>query len=74
MNQTWNDRRYARHARYVSELGLPVFELLAAKPGERVLDLGCGDGDLTVKLVEQGCQVVALRDLAKYLKPTPSRP
>ena len=31
---------YARHARFVSDLGLPVLELLAPRPGERILDLG----------------------------------
>ena len=35
-------------------------ELLAPKPGERILDLGCGDGVLTKKLVDLGCDVVAI--------------
>jgi SAM-dependent methyltransferase len=35
-------------------------ELLAPKPGERILDLGCGDGVLTKKLVAIGCQIVAI--------------
>jgi trans-aconitate methyltransferase len=34
--------------------------LLAPKPGERILDLGCGDGILTKKLVDLGCEVVAV--------------
>lgn len=45
--QSWNAHRYAERAAYVAELGGPVVELLAPKPGERVLDLGCGDGTLT---------------------------
>ena len=44
--QSWEALRYARHARFVSELGAPVLELLAPRPGERILDLGCGDGAL----------------------------
>ena len=51
---------YARNARFVSDLGSPVVELLAPKPGERILDLGCGDGVLTKKLVDLGCEVVAV--------------
>ena len=53
--QTWDPERYARNARFVSDLGAAVLELLAARPGERVLDLGCGDGVLTEKLVALGC-------------------
>jgi trans-aconitate methyltransferase len=44
----------------VAELGRPVVDLLAPRPGERVLDLGCGDGRLTQSLVEAGCIVVAI--------------
>src|SRR3981081_1238949 len=58
--QTWDPASYARNARFVSDLGSPVIELLAPQPGERVLDLGCGDGALTRKLVEFGCEVVAI--------------
>ena len=44
----------------MSDLGLPVVELLAPQPGERILDLGCGDGALTRKLQELGCHVVGV--------------
>jgi trans-aconitate methyltransferase len=58
--QSWDPDRYARNARFVSDLGMPVVELLAAQPGERILDLGCGDGALTAKLVAMGCEVVGV--------------
>jgi trans-aconitate methyltransferase len=58
--QSWDPDRYARNARFVSDLGMPVLELLAAQPGERILDLGCGDGALTAKLVAMGCEVVGV--------------
>jgi len=58
--QTWDPERYARNARYVADLAVPLVELLAPRPSERILDLGCGDGALTEKLVAAGCEVMAV--------------
>jgi 2-polyprenyl-3-methyl-5-hydroxy-6-metoxy-1,4-benzoquinol methylase len=58
--QTWDPASYARNARFVSELGSPVVDLLAPRPGEKILDLGCGDGVLAKKLADLGCDVVAV--------------
>jgi SAM-dependent methyltransferase len=58
--QTWDAERYARNARFVADLGAPVVDLLAPRAGERILDLGCGDGALTAKLVSMGCHVVGV--------------
>ncbi len=60
LGQTWDPEGYARHARFVAELGLPVVDLLGPQPGERILDLGCGDGALTEKLAALGCEVVGV--------------
>jgi SAM-dependent methyltransferase len=60
MTNQWNAQTYDRNARFVSDLGSPVLELLAPKTGERILDLGCGDGVLTTKIQEFGCTLVGI--------------
>ncbi len=59
-SQTWDPQTYARNARFVSDLAGPVIELLAPSAGERILDLGCGDGVLTAKLGAIGCDMVGV--------------
>jgi trans-aconitate methyltransferase len=60
MNQTtsWNPQAYATNARFVSDLGEPLLQLLEPQPGELILDLGCGDGALTAKIADYGCKVI----------------
>lgn len=57
VTQTWDPAHYHRNARFVADLGMPVVDLLDPHPGEDVLDLGCGDGFLTLKLIAVGCRV-----------------
>jgi SAM-dependent methyltransferase len=58
--QHWSPQRYAEAASFVPALGAPVLELLAARPDERILDLGCGDGALTAKIAALGAAVVGV--------------
>ncbi len=71
--QHWEARRYARNARFVSDLGAPVVELLSPRPGERILDLGCGDGALTEQLERVGCRVIGVDASAQQIAAARSR-
>ena len=63
----WNPDEYARNARYVSDLGMPAMELLDPRPGERILDLGCGDGELTRVLRDRGCEPVGIDSSGEFV-------
>ena len=72
-SQQWDARGYAENARFVADLGMPVVDLLAPRPGERILDLGCGDGALTEKLAAAGCDVVGADASAELVKAARAR-
>jgi len=65
--QTWSSEGYARNARFVTDLGTPVLELLAPRPGEHILDVGCGDGVLTKKIADLGCSVIGVDSSADFV-------
>lgn len=58
MAQTWSAAKYEENGRFVATLAGDVLTLLASRPGERVLDLGCGDGFLSAQIRDAGATVV----------------
>jgi SAM-dependent methyltransferase len=44
----------------VPALGAPLIDRLDPRPGERILDLGCGDGTLTLQIAARGATVVGV--------------
>jgi trans-aconitate methyltransferase len=67
LRQTWNAAGYDRNARFVSDLGEEILGWLDPKPGERILDLGCGDGALTQKIAEAGAIVTGVDSSLDFL-------
>jgi trans-aconitate methyltransferase len=65
--QSWKAERYAEAGAFVPVLGMPVVELLDPRPGERILDLGCGDGTLTRQIAERGAAVVGVDASADFV-------
>ena len=55
---SWSSDLYEKNARFVSDLGAGAFDWLAPRAGERILDLACGDGALTERLIAAGADVV----------------
>lgn len=50
VQQQWNAAEYKQNAAFAPTMANDVLSLLAPKPGEVILDLGCGDGELTQKI------------------------
>lgn len=66
-SQQWDPQQYVANASFVAKLGEPLVDLLDPQPGRRILDLGCGDGALTLRLVERGAVVVAVDSSAEQV-------
>jgi trans-aconitate methyltransferase len=58
--QTWDTAAYAATGRFVADLAGPVVALLDPKPGEAILDLGCGDGELTARIAASGAAMTGV--------------
>jgi len=56
----WDAADYARVGAFVAELGGAALDLLDPQPGERILDVGCGEGTLTKKILGRGATVLGI--------------
>lgn len=56
----WDTERYLKHHAFIIERGRALLNLLDPQAGERILDLGCGTGDITQTIAESGAKVVGV--------------
>lgn len=71
--QVWKAYDYDRQLSFVSAYGKGVVELLAPQPGERILDLGCGTGDLAYEISVSGAYVTGMDYSAEMIERAKSK-
>ncbi len=63
----WDAARYQDKHAFVWRYGASLLELLEPQTGERILDLGCGTGQLTAEIARSGALVTGLDSSAEML-------
>jgi SAM-dependent methyltransferase len=66
LKSTWEAGDYGVFAKYLEPGALEFFDRLDLRPGTRLLDVGCGAGQLTIPAAKRGIKVVGI-DLAQNL-------
>src|SRR5438552_16298019 len=68
MSDAWDANHYDRAHSYVWTLAADLIDLLAPQAGERIVDLGCGTGHLTVRIAERGADVIGIDASAEMVR------
>jgi len=69
----WNAEKYEKHADFVPRLAFPLIDLLGDIKGKKILDVGCGDGTLTLELVNRGADVIGIDSSPEMVKASKSK-
>ena len=67
MTAAWDPQRYQDKHSFVWQFGESLLELLEPRAGERILDVGCGTGQLTAEIARSGASVVGLDNSPEML-------
>ncbi len=68
MTFAWDARNYEDQHSYVWKFGASLLELLQPRSGERILDVGCGTGQLTAEIAKFGADVIGLDSSEEMLR------
>jgi SAM-dependent methyltransferase len=60
MSAAWDAKQYQQRHSYVFQYGQAVLDLLEPQKGERILDLGCGSGQLAAAIADAGAAVIGI--------------
>lgn len=63
----WNPSLYDDKHSFVSAFGDSLVKVLAPKKGEKILDVGCGTGDLACQMADAGAKVVGIDSSEKMI-------
>ncbi|KAK5145556.1 hypothetical protein LTR04_001266 [Oleoguttula sp. CCFEE 6159] len=64
----WSSQAYSSAASFVPKLTTTVLSYLAASPGDRILDIGCGDGPLTATIAASAAAVLGLDASPSFIR------
>jgi trans-aconitate 2-methyltransferase len=67
MPQQWSSRLYEGQHSFVWKYGEELLPLLNPRPGETILDIGCGTGQLTAQIADYGVETIGLDSSAEMI-------
>ncbi|QCR31645.1 trans-aconitate 2-methyltransferase [Lysinibacillus sp. SGAir0095] len=68
VNDQWNAHLYDKSHSFVSQYGIDLIQFLAPMENEKILDLGCGTGDLARQMKDLGANVIGVDKSANMIE------